>query len=103
MINNSDYYLTLLLLVTCPKDLYNFEVNSQVLCLNFCTICNAIYHTISAGIQNEFIANIHNNCSSLAITAARNYIKKSENTVYTKVSWKNDSVEGLSQKYSRKN
>lgn len=53
MITNSDYYLTLLLLVTCPKDLYDFEINSQVLHLNFCTICNAIYHTTSVGIQNE--------------------------------------------------
>lgn len=73
-INNSDYYLTLLLLVTYPKDLYNFEINSQVSHLYFCTICKAIYRAFSVRIQNEFIANIHNNYSSLALTAARNCI-----------------------------
>lgn len=61
-----------------------------------------IHQAISAGIKNECTANLHNNYSSLAFTAARNYIKQSKNIVYTKVSWKNDSVEGLSQKYIRK-
>lgn len=86
MINNSDFYLTLLLLVTYPKDLHYFEINSQVSCLNFCTICKAMYQAISVGMENEFMANIHNNYTSLAFTAARNYIKKSKNTVYAKVS-----------------